>query len=128
MKEEAFPVLKKAAAIMNSIPNFVRVEGHTDDTKMSLQGSTTQFETNWELSSARSVNVVRFFSDSSEVDGRKLSAIGFAQYRPIYGNETPEGRAFNRRIDIVILREKGLSEAKSPELKDYKPLPDEEWR
>jgi chemotaxis protein MotB len=126
LKDEIFPVLKKAADIMNSIPNLVRIEGHTDDTPVAPGGAFGSYETNWELSSMRSVNVVRHLPEHEDVNSKKLSVVAFAQYRPVDENNTPEGRAFNRRIDIVILREKPLTESTRKEYS--KPLPDEEWR
>ncbi len=126
LKPEIYPLLDKIAGIINSVPNFSRIEGHTDSSPISPQGASERYETNWELSSARAVNVVRWLSESNSVNPEKLSAVGFSQYRPMDDNDTPEGRAFNRRIDVVILKDKELQKGENPEIK--KPLPDEEWR
>jgi chemotaxis protein MotB len=126
LKPEIRPVLEKIAAIMEDIPNFTRVEGHTDDNPITPGTTLPRYETNWELSSARSVNVVRYMTEREEVEPRKLSAVGFAQYRPIDDNNNPEGRAFNRRVDVVILRDQGYEPQTRPDIS--RPLPDEEWR
>jgi len=126
LKEEIFPVLKKVAQIVTPIKNFVRIEGHTDDSKITPAGALNRYETNWELSSARSVNVLRFLTENEKVEPKRLSAVSFAQYRPVDENNTPEGRAFNRRVEVIILRDKGLEESKDPAIS--RPLPDEEWR
>lgn len=126
LKPEIRPVLEKVAAIMNSIQNFTRIEGHTDDNPISPGRTLPRYETNWELSSARSVNVVRYLTEYESVEPRKLSAVGFAQYRPIDDNNMPEGRAFNRRVDVVILRDQGYKPTERSDIN--RPLPDEEWR
>lgn len=81
------------------IERSVRVEGHTDNIPIS----TARFPSNWELSTARSTNVIKFFINESKIPPNRLSASGYAEYYPIAENTTPEGRAKNRRVDIVIL-------------------------
>lgn len=77
-----------------------RIEGHTDsgDTDPALWPS------NWELSSARAVNVLHYLTDFG-ADEKRFSVAGYADTRPFYSNDTPEGRAYNRRVDIIILDE-----------------------
>ncbi len=116
-------VLKKVSSVVNSMPNFVRIEGHTDNAR----AGKTAYETNWELSSARSINVLRYMIQEEGVNPKKLSAVAFGESRPIDDNDTVEGKAYNRRVDIVILNEKMLDE-KSSNPKIERPLPDEEWR
>ena len=77
----------------------VRVEGHTDDIPIS----TLRFPSNWELSTARSTNVIKFFINGGGIEPNRLSASGYGEYYPIADNGSPEGRAKNRRVDIVIL-------------------------
>lgn len=77
-----------------------RIEGHTDDTPVSGE----QFPSNWELSSARAANVLHYLADYG-VDENNFSIAGYADTRPKFSNETPEGRAYNRRVDIIILDE-----------------------
>jgi chemotaxis protein MotB len=91
-------VLGEVARTLAASPSLVRVEGHTDDVPIH----TTQFRSNWELSTARATNVVAFLLDRG-VRPERLSAAGYAEYRPTQPNTSPERRALNRRIDIVVL-------------------------
>lgn len=118
-------VLKKTAGIIKVLQNHVRIEGHTDSSPIPIEGVREGYETNWELSSARSVNVVRYLSEVEGVNPRVLSSAGYNQYRPIDDNSIPEGRAYNRRVDIVILKERFLDKDKMEGKKAI--LPDEEW-
>lgn len=77
-----------------------RIEGHTD----SLDVDTTKWPSNWELSSARAVNVLHYLTDFG-ADEKRFSVAGYADTRPFYSNDTAEGRAYNRRVDIIILDE-----------------------
>lgn len=126
LRPETRDVLKKASGIIRDLQNFVRIEGHTDSSPIPIEGVREGYETNWELSSARAVNVVRYLSEEEGVNPRKLSSVAFSQYRPIDDNNIPEGRAYNRRVDIVILKEKFLNEDKLRGIRNT--LPDEEWR
>jgi chemotaxis protein MotB len=78
----------------------IRVEGHTDDTPIQ----TPQFPSNWELSTARATSIVRYLLESRQFPPEKLSAVGYAQFRPVDDNSTIEGKQKNRRVDIVVLR------------------------
>jgi len=79
----------------------VLVEGHTDNQPIRA-GLQHQFQTNWELSTARACRVVRFFVEHSALDPTELTASGYSAYHPMKSNETEEGRAANRRIEIVV--------------------------
>lgn len=81
------------------IERAIRVEGHTDNVPIR----TSRFPSNWELSTARSTNVIRFFIRAVDINPKRLSASGYSEYYPITDNKTSEGRAKNRRVDIVIL-------------------------
>jgi len=126
LTQDARPVLKKVARLITQVKNFVRIEGYTDNTGVTAANLKKGYKTNWELSSARSVNVLRYFAEDEDVFPAQLSAVAFGQYRPVGDNNTPEGRSLNRRVDIVILREKIIEPGKNPEIP--RPLPDEEWR
>jgi len=104
LKEEMISILKKTSSLLNKIPNFVRVEGHTDNIPIKKENSKGGNFTNWELSAARSLKVLRFLIDQGDVAPYRLSSEAFGQYRPLGNNKTSEGRAFNRRVDIIILR------------------------
>jgi chemotaxis protein MotB len=82
----------------------LRIEGHTDDKPVSKNLKTT-FASNWELSTARATAVVRYMIYGLKVDPQRLSAVGYAQYRPAADNSTKEGRATNRRIRAVVFKE-----------------------
>lgn len=98
LSEVATVLMGRVAGVLKTLPNTVRVEGHTDDTPIH----TPRFTSNWDLSTARATEVVAFFVESGLTPDR-LSAAGYSEYHPRAGNDTPEGRAQNRRVDIVIL-------------------------
>ncbi len=91
--------LDAIAELLNGIQNDVRVEAHTDDTATA----SPVYPTNWDLSGARAVSVVRYLHDTGEVAPNRLAAVGLAEYRPLYPNDTPAHRSLNRRADILIL-------------------------
>jgi len=78
-----------------------RIEGHTDNTPVA---SDSVFPSNWELSATRAVNVLHYLADYG-VDENKFSVAGYSDTRPKFSNDTAEGRAYNRRVDIIILDE-----------------------
>ncbi|AYD39111.1 chemotaxis protein MotB [Clostridium fermenticellae] len=86
------------AKILNQIKNNIRIEGHTDTVPIS----NSQFSSNWQLSCARAANVTQFLIDKAGIPANKLSAVGYSEYRPVSDNSTEEGRAKNRRVDIII--------------------------
>ncbi len=81
------------------VDRAIRVEGHTDNIPIS----TLKYPSNWELSTARATQVVKFFVTQSEIKPLRLSASGYGEYHPIDDNQTREGRAKNRRVDVVVL-------------------------
>ena len=81
-----------------------RVGGHTDNQRVVSKEVAELYPTNWELSTARATNVVRFLQDRGRVPGRQLVAAGFAEYRPVATNQTEAGRQQNRRIEIVLVK------------------------
>ncbi len=101
LEEEAFPALKALAQVLKKIPNSIDVEGHTDN----LPINNELFPSNWELSAARAASVVHLFTRYG-VNPRRLSSIGYAEFRPITNNSTAAGRLRNRRVKIVILADK----------------------
>ena len=78
-----------------------RIEGHTDNTPVAAD---SVFPSNWELSATRAVNVLHYLADYG-VDENKFSVAGYSDTRPKFSNDTAEGRAYNRRVDIIILDE-----------------------
>jgi chemotaxis protein MotB len=126
IKEELKPVLKKVSEITKNIKHYTRIEGHTDNRPIPPSGVKQGYSTNWDLSASRSVNVLKYLTEKESVPSRQLSAVAFGDTRPIDDNNTPEGRAYNRRVEIIILRDKMLEPAKTKGI--ARPLPDEEWR
>jgi chemotaxis protein MotB len=90
--------LQKIAKLLKEIPNHLQIEGHTDNIPIS----TSAYPSNWELSTARSVAILRGLIAASIEPGR-LSAAGYGEFKPISANDTPEGRAKNRRVEIIVL-------------------------
>lgn len=94
-------LLKVAKSLKEMVNHGVHVVGHTDN--VNLSGETKKkFATNWELSTARATAVVRLMQDSGGIPPERLFAEGRAFYRPMAPNDTPEGRASNRRVEIVL--------------------------
>jgi len=79
----------------------IQISGHTDDNPIR-DGLKEKFATNWDLSVARAVTVVRFLSEHAKVPSRRMVAAGYGQFHPIASNANPEGRARNRRIEILL--------------------------
>jgi chemotaxis protein MotB len=94
-----FHSLDKIGAILRSLPNSIRLEGHTD----SVPIHTARFRNNWELSAARGIAMLELFSSRCDVSPQKLAVAGYADTAPVDTNDTEEGRTHNRRVDIVIL-------------------------
>ena len=96
-----FVFLDKIADVLRKIPYAVRVEGHTDNVPIQ----TRRFPSNWDLSVARAVNVVKYFAEVSKIDPKRLSAVGYGESRPVAPNDTFSNRAKNRRVEILLLTE-----------------------
>ncbi len=102
IKPEGRQVLQKVAEVIGQVEDkAIRVEGHTDNVKIS-PALARAFASNWELSAARATNVARYLQRLG-VDPALLSAAAYGEYRPVSENDTPEGRAKNRRIEIVLV-------------------------
>ena len=98
---KTYPIVEKIAQIMRELPNPVRLEGHTD----SIPIHTARFHSNWELSAARSIGMMELLSDRFEIPRQRMAIAGYADTAPLDSNDTQEGRAHNRRVDIVILNQ-----------------------
>ncbi len=97
---DAKAVLEKVGPILMDTDNDIRVEGHTDN--RPIERISTRYRSNWELSSARALNVLEYFVDYG-IDQKRISMVAFGSSRPQVPNDTPEDRALNRRVDIVIV-------------------------
>jgi chemotaxis protein MotB len=98
ISEEAFPLLDKIGAIISKGSYSVEIRGHTDDFPIH----TERFPSNWELSTARAVNVLRYFVESQGISAERLSAAGFGEFQPVVPNESDELRSKNRRVEIIF--------------------------
>jgi chemotaxis protein MotB len=107
--ETSYEALEKVSRAVNKIKNPIRLEGHTDSKPIS----NSRFRSNWELSAARSIAILEILSTRGQVDRDRMSIGGYADVAPIESNDTPEGRARNRRVDIVILNENGQAQEPS---------------
>lgn len=99
VRQDALPILDQVAKVLKTAERPIRIEGHTADEA----ANSTMYPSNWELSTARSAWLLRYLIKKFEFDPKLLEASGMAQYRPIAPNNTVEGRAKNRRVEIVVL-------------------------
>jgi len=103
IKGDGTKVLDKVASVLNGVADKnIRIEGHTDNVPIS-GALMSKYASNWELSTARATSVARYLQDQDKVDPTRLVAAGYGEYHPIASNDTPEGRAQNRRIEIVLV-------------------------
>lgn len=102
LRPQARPFLQAIGEVLIELDRHVRVEGHTDNVPIS----TVQFPSNWELSATRAVTVVRTLSEQYGVQADHLTALGHADSSPLTDNLTPEHRAQNRRVEIVVQERK----------------------
>jgi chemotaxis protein MotB len=95
-------ILQKIVSILAEVRDkSIRIEGHTDNVPI-VGMLAKKFPTNWELSAARALNVARYLQEQG-IDPVHLSAVAYGEYKPVAGNDTPEGRAKNRRIEIILV-------------------------
>jgi len=99
LKPRGMTLLDTLAERLRTMPNEIRVEGHTDNIPIA----TPLYPSNWELSSARATTVGRYLAEHSEIAPQRLIAAGYGEFRPVAPNDTREGRARNRRVDLVVL-------------------------
>lgn len=103
VSKEGKKVLDRVGGILKKAHDKqIRIEGHTDNVKIGVS-LRDKFPSNWELSSRRATNVVRYLQDKADINPEVLSATGYGEYRPVASNDTDEGKAKNRRIEIVLL-------------------------
>ena len=103
VKAEGRKVLAQIGSALNDVEDKnIRIEGHTDNIPISGE-LKNRYPTNWELSTARATAVARYLQDVAKIDPARLAAAGYGEYRPIAANDTPENRALNRRIEIVLV-------------------------
>ena len=99
IKPEILPILNQIIEVISSGQELIRVEGHTDNVPIN----TIQYRNNWELSINRSLSVIRYIQSQQEsFDPKRLRPVGCGEFHPVSTNDTPEGRAQNRRVEIFI--------------------------
>lgn len=99
LKRDAAPTIQRIAQQLQSVPNELRIEGHTD----AVPIHSAMFASNWELSTGRATTLAELLIRGYGLDPSRLSAAGYAQYHPAASNADAAGRARNRRVDVVIL-------------------------
>jgi chemotaxis protein MotB len=104
VRAAAMPLLSLFAKTLPA--GLLRVEGHTDNVPIH----TTQFASNWELSTARATSIARLLLEHGTINPVNLSAAGYAEFHPVASNATEDGRTQNRRVDIILLRHSALSQ------------------
>ncbi|HHZ17146.1 MAG TPA: OmpA family protein [Clostridia bacterium] len=100
LTREAKEFVKIISDQLKKLPNHIRIEGHTDNRPIN----SAEFPSNWELSAARSVNLVRYLIEELDFDPTRLSVAGYSEYRPVASNDTVEGQNKNRRVEIIVLK------------------------
>lgn len=100
LKDRAKSALDKIIPVVKNINNQIRIEGHTDNVPINNR----EFRSNWELSVRRSTEVVRYFIEGHNFPPARISAVGYAEYKPVAVNNTAENRALNRRIEIIVIK------------------------
>ncbi len=102
ISEQGKEVLMRVGAVLKQAKDkTIRIEGHTDNVPIA-KPLKARFPSNWELSTARATNVVRFLQDEANIDANSLEAVGLGEHHPLAGNKTPAGRSQNRRIEIIL--------------------------
>jgi len=97
---EAKEVIKNIASLLVDEPNRISIEGHTDNTPIN----TPEFPSNWELSTKRATNVLKYLLEELKFEPKRLTAAGFGEWHPVAPNDTPENKAKNRRVDLIVRR------------------------
>ena len=100
IRNEAKFIIERISDIIKQSGKSIRIEGHTDNMPIN----TYKFPSNWELSTTRAVNVLKYLIELKSIEPYRLSAVGYGEYHPIDTNDTSEGRQKNRRVDMMILR------------------------
>jgi chemotaxis protein MotB len=104
IRTSSYPIIAKLATVICKLNNPLRLEGHTD----SVPINTARFHSNWELSAARSIAMLELLSTKFSVDRQRMAIVGYADTTPVDTNDTEEGRARNRRVDIVLVSPAGM--------------------
>ena len=115
LKPRSMEILDLVAGDIIQMPNHVRIEGHTDDRPINTQ----YFPSNWELSTSRATQVVRYLIDTHGYSADRISAVGYSEFRPYVPNNSIENRAKNRRVDVVVLTMELSAAEPGSEINDF---------
>jgi chemotaxis protein MotB len=125
IRPKSLDAIGRLAQVLKQRPENLRLEGHTDNVPIH----TPRFATNWELSTSRATELIQLLIAKYGLPPSHLSAAGYAEYHPVASNSTPEGRAQNRRLDVVILApstplaQPGGSDEQAPPVNQIGPKP-----
>lgn len=106
LKAECYEVLDVVSTIIPELNNEVMVKGHTDNRPIK----SNKYQSNWELSTARALAVVRYFIDNKGLEPTRFSATGYGEYRPLIENSSEENMEINRRVEVLIVQERETKE------------------
>jgi chemotaxis protein MotB len=106
LKPDALAIVDLIAAALSNLDNDIRVEGHTDNIPIR----TSKYPSNWELSTARATTLVEYLIVKHSFDANRLSASGCGEFRPVADNDTPEHRALNRHVDVIVMNERSMGQ------------------
>lgn len=110
ISDEIVPILARVTETLADEDGTIQVSGHTDDRPIR----TATIKSNWELSTKRAVSVIHLIEALGNIDPGKLTAVGYSDTRPIFPNDTVEGRARNRRVEIAVIRDGGAGNPIQP--------------
>jgi chemotaxis protein MotB len=99
LRPESLQTVHEIIHSLSQTPYDIRIEGHTDNIPIH----NSEFNSNWELSSLRATGLVRLFLENRDISPYRLSSAGYAEFHPVASNSTVEGRAENRRVDLVVM-------------------------
>lgn len=102
IKESSADILDTISKIIEETDNDIIAEGHTDNVPINNE----KYKSNWELSTDRALNIVKYFIENKKINPVRLSVKGYGEYSPIASNDTPENRSKNRRVDILVVEQK----------------------
>lgn len=106
----SFPIIAKIAVVIQDLPQALRLEGHTD----SVPVHNSRFRSNWELSAARAIAMMELLRQRFQVATERMAVVGYAENAPADSNATEEGRAHNRRVDLVVLSAEAMKSEPGP--------------
>lgn len=110
IKPSGIKVLNKLTDLVNSMDNEIVIEGHTDDVPIH----NSKYSSNWDLSTARAISVVKYFTEEQNIKPGRMSAVGYGEYKPMLENTTEENRAANRRVNLLLIfdKDEGVQDGK----------------